>query len=92
MGETEGAAGLGGCWTMRAENGRFPGDCAQPADRPQIPSEEPLRSCRQSGGAHLVHEFCRAARVQVAPQQPADLGRLGVELLDQAAQVIAVAR
>ena len=74
------------------KNERFPGDGAHPADRPEIPRENPLRSRRQSGGAHLVHEFLRTARVQVAPQQAADLGRLGVELLDQAGQGIAVAR
>ena len=34
----------------------------------------------------------RATRVQVAPQQQADLGGLGVELLDQAPQVVTVAR
>ena len=28
------------------------------------PPEKPLRSCRQSGGTHLVDEFLRAARVQ----------------------------
>ena len=66
MCETEGTAGRRGWWTMRAENGRFPDDRAQPADRPQIPPENPLRSRRQSGGTHLVHEFLRAARVQVA--------------------------
>jgi hypothetical protein len=51
-----------------------------------------LRSGRQSGGAHFVQEFLRAARVQIAAQQTADLGRLGVELLDQAAQIVAGAR
>jgi hypothetical protein len=51
-----------------------------------------LRSGRQSGGTHLVQEFLRTARIQIAAHQKADLGRLGVELLDQAAQVVAAAR
>ena len=48
------------------------------------------QSSRQSGGTHLGHEFTRARRVQVAAQQAADFGGLGVELLDQAADVVAV--
>jgi hypothetical protein len=46
----------------------------------------------QSGGTHLVHEFLRAASIQIASQHPANVGRLDVELFDQAAQVVAVAR
>jgi hypothetical protein len=85
MRETDGVAGRRGCWLIRAENGRFPGGRARPADRRRNPPENPLRLRRQTGGTHLVHEFLRTALVQVAPQQPADLGGLGVELLDQAA-------
>ena len=33
-------------------------------------------SRRQSGGAHFVHEFLRAARVQIAPEQLTDLRRV----------------
>jgi hypothetical protein len=82
MCETEGAGAGEVGRARRAENGRFPGGCAGPADRPHDLPENPLRSRGQSGGTHLVHEFLRAARVQVAPQQPTDLGWLGIELLD----------
>jgi hypothetical protein len=41
-----------------------------------------VRSCRQSGGTHFVHEFLRTACIQIAAEQLAYFGRLGVKLLD----------
>ena len=68
MYETDDAAGERGCWTLGAENGRFPGDPVRLANHRWNPQENPLRSRRQSGGAHLVHEFLCTARVQIAAQ------------------------
>jgi hypothetical protein len=36
--------GRRGCWLIRAENGRFPGDRARPANCRRNPPENPLRN------------------------------------------------
>ena len=48
-------------------------------------------SVRQPDRAHLVQDFLRACGILSAAEPLACLGRLGVELLDQAAPVVAVA-
>jgi hypothetical protein len=40
----KGVAGERGCWLLRAENGRFSGDCAGPAWCRKNPPENPLRN------------------------------------------------
>src|SRR3954471_9459901 len=92
MCETEGRRGVTAVVGRSAR--KTGGFLAAAAGRPvaaRIRQKTRCGSRRQSGGAHFVDEFLRAARVQLAPQQLTDLGRLGVELLDQAAQVVAVA-
>jgi hypothetical protein len=48
--------------------------------------------CRQPGGAHFLEEFSGSTGIELAAEQLTDFGRLGLELLDQTADVIAVAR
>ena len=44
------------------------------------------------GGAHFIEEFSGSTGIEFAAEQLTDFGRLGLELLDQTADVIAVAR
>jgi hypothetical protein len=48
--------------------------------------------CRQPGSAHFIEEFSGSTGIEVAAEQLADFGRFGLELLDQAADVVAIAR